>query len=166
MAEKNNVLESSIKHKGFFNFTELYNFCYNWFKDNKYHLSEDEYTEKLQANGKEIVIKWTAKKKVSDYFREVITAKWHILGLVDAEVEVNGKKEKTNKGEVKIKVSADLEKDYEENWTKTPFYKFLRGTYEKYIMRKTIDLYEDRLEEKAVEFCEDVKAFLNLAGRA
>ncbi len=165
MGEKNNVLENSIKHKGFFNFSEVYNFCYNWFKDKRYNLSEDEYTEKLQSNGKEIVIKWTAKKKVSDYFKEIINLKWHVLGMVDAEVEIEGKKQKTNKGEIKIKVSADLEKDYEDNWTKTPFYKFLRGTYEKYVIKKTIDLYEGRLEDNAKEFYEDLKAFLNLEGK-
>ncbi|MEM4605655.1 MAG: hypothetical protein QW103_01290 [Candidatus Pacearchaeota archaeon] len=165
MVEKNNVLDTSIKHKGFFNFTELYNFCYNWFKDNKYNLFEEEYTEKLQANGKEIVIRWSAKKKVSDYFKEVISLRWHILGLIETEVQVGDKKEKTNKGEVKLSIKADLEKDYEENWSKTPFYKFLRGTYEKYIIRNTIDLYEDRLQDKATEFCEDVKTFLNLSGK-
>ncbi len=163
MAEKDNVFEQDFKQKGFFNYVELYNFCFNWFKEHRYKILEDSYTEKLQGNGKEILIKWTALKKVSDYFKEEIKISWHILGLTDAEVMVGDKKEKTNKGEVKIKIAADLIRDYEENWDKTAFYKFIRGIYDKYIIRNTKDLYEDRLADAAREFYNDAKAFLNLA---
>jgi hypothetical protein len=166
MAEKDNVFKQALKHKGFFNYTELYNFCFNWFKENRYKLFEDAYTEKLSSFGKEIVIKWTAKKKVSDYFKEEIKIDWHILGLNDAEIMVGEKKEKTNKGEVGMKIAADLVRDYEENWDKTPFYKFLRGIYDKYIIRNTKDLYEDRLTDATSDFYNDVKSFLNLEGKS
>jgi hypothetical protein len=165
MAEKSNVYEQAVKHKGFFNYSDLYNFCYNWFKEEGYKLSEDTYTEKLSGFGKEIQIEWKASKKISDYYKNVIEAKWHILGMNDAEVEIDGKKVKTNKGEVKIKISADLVRDYEENWDKKPMWKFLRGIYDKYIMRTTQDEYEDRLAKKTISFVEDLKSFLNLEGR-
>lgn len=166
MAIANPVFEQNIKHKGYYNYTDLYNFCFNWLKDNGYkNLAETEYIEKITPIGKEVQIKWIAKKKVSDYFRHVITLKWHILGMTDAEVEVNGKKEKTNKGEVKISVLAELERDWEGSWEKTPFYTFLRGVYDKYIMKTTIDDYEDTLTAKAADFVQDLKAFLNLEGR-
>ncbi len=165
MAEKNTVFEQSLKQKGFFNYGDLYNFCYNWFKDNNYNLMEEEYTEKISPFGKEIQIKWVAKKKVSDYLRNIIEAKWHILGMSDAEVEIDGKKIKTNKGEVKIKVSADLEKDYENNWEKQAYWKMMRGIYDKYIVRTTIDEYEEKLQSKAQSFVEEAKAFLDFGGR-
>jgi hypothetical protein len=166
MAEKNNVFKQVLKHKGFFNYPDLYTFCYNWFKDHRYKLFEEAYTEKLQGDSKEIVIKWVAKRKVSDYFKEEIKVDWHILGMINAEVMVGDKKEKTNKGEAKISISADLVHDHEDNWSKTVFYKFLRGVYDKYIIRNTTDQYEDRLNSAASEFYEDLKAFLNLEGRA
>ncbi len=166
MAEKDNVFKQEVKKKGFWNYTELYNFCYNWFKDERYKLFEEKYVEKLTSFGKEIVIEWVAKKKVSDYFKEEIKIKWHILGMNDAEVMIGDKKEKTNKGEVKITVAADLIRDYEENWDKTVFNKFLRGIYDKYIIRNTKDLYEDRLEDTARKFYDDTKAFLEIEGKA
>jgi hypothetical protein len=166
MAEKDNVFKQEVKKKGFWNYTELYNFCYGWFKDERYKLFEDKYVEKLTSFGKEIVIEWTAKKKVSDYFKEEIKIKWHILGMNDAEVMVGDKKEKVNKGEVKIAISADLIRDYEENWDKTVFYKFIRGIYDKYIIRNTKDLYEDRLEDAARKFYDEAKAFLDLEAGA
>jgi hypothetical protein len=164
MAEKNNVFKQDLKFKGFFNYSELYTFCFNWFKSNRYGLVEESYSEKVSSFGKEIQVKWAAKKKVSDYFKEDIKIEWHILGLSDAEVMVGDKKEKTNKGDLKIKIVADLIRDYEENWDKTPFYKFIRGIYDKYIIRNTNDLYEDRLNDVANAFYGDLKAFLNLEG--
>jgi hypothetical protein len=165
MGEEKGVLKQVVKHKGFFNYSELYNFCYNWFKNEGFLLVEKEYVEKLGSGGKEVTIKWSAFRKVTDYYQNFIDVNWHILGMSDAEVEENGKKVKTNKGEVKLTIDAKLKKDWEETWDKQPFYKFLRGIYDRYIMRTTEDEYEVRLIEKTEEFVEDTKAFLNLEGK-
>ena len=83
----------------------------------------------------------------------------------DAEVEQDGKKVSTNKGEVKITIKANLVRDYEDRWEDRPFYKFLRGVYEKYVIRATREEYENDLENKAKEYIQEIKAFLNLSGR-
>ena len=59
----------------------------------------------------------------------------------------------------------DLVKDYEGRWEDEPLWKFLRGTYEKYIIRTTNDEYEDRLEDDALEYIDQIKAFLQLSGK-
>jgi len=165
MGEITQVFEQKVKHKGFFNFKELYNFCYEWLKDDHYNVSEDEYTEKISQAGKEIVIKWKAKKNISDYFRNVISLKWHIITMTDAEVEIDGEKKKTNKGDLGIEIKAELERDYEKRWEDKPFYKFFRGIYDKYIIRTTREQYENNLKEKAGDFFEQIKGFLVLEGR-
>ena len=162
MAQKSNVFKQSIKQKGYWNYNDLYIFCFDWLKDNGYHVAESEYTEKLSGFGKEILITWAGAKKVSDYFKNTISVKWHILGMNDAEVEQDGVKIKTNKGEVKVVVSADLVRDYEEKWENKPLWKFLRGIYDKYIIRTTIDEYEGRLESDAQEYVDQIKSFLLL----
>jgi len=165
MAEKKEVYKQKIKQKGYWNYTDLYNFCFNWLKDEGYKLKEKEYVEKISSFGKEIILRWEASKKITDYFKHVIHVEWHILGMKDAEVEQDGKKVSTNKGEVGITIKASLVRDYEEKWENNPFYKFLRGTYEKYIIRTTVDEYEDDLEEKTKEYIKEIKAFLQLSGR-
>lgn len=165
MAEKSKVFKQVIKSVGFWNYKELYNFCYNWWKDEGYKIEEGNYTEKISDFGKEIILEWTIKRKISDYFKHEIKMKWHILGMKDAEVEINGTKEKTNKGEVKITVDSSLVRDYEETWDKTPTWKFLRGVYDKYVIRTRIDEYEDRLESISERFAEDTKDFLRLQGK-
>jgi hypothetical protein len=165
MGESSNVVDQTIKKKGYFGFSSLYEFCFNWFKDQGYKLSEDEYMEKEDGGAKEIKIKWTIKKKVSDYFQNKVVLKWHILQLKDAEIERGGKMEKTNKGDLKIVVTADLVSDYAGRWEDRPFNKFIRGLYDKYIIKTTADEYEDRLEDKAKKFISDAKAFLELSDK-
>lgn len=166
MADKNEVMKESLKHNGFFSYRDLYNFCYAWLKNEGYKLSEDEYLEKVAGSSKEVKIKWKASKKVTDYYKNVIEMKWHILGLTDVEAVENGKTIKTQKGEVKIVFEATLERDYEDNWDKRPFWKMMRAIYDKYIMRTTQDEFERKLAEKTISYIEEVKAFLNLEGRS
>lgn len=163
MAEKNTVFKEAVKHKGYWNFSDLYNFCFDFLKDEGYTVEEKAYTEKITNAGKEIIIEWEAKKKVTDYFKNHLDVDWHILGMKDAEVEREGKKETTNKGEVKLTIEGMLERDYEDKWENRPFWKFLRGIYEKYIIRTTVDEYEDRLTDVGVKFVDEIKSFLQLS---
>jgi hypothetical protein len=165
MAEKNTVFKQSIKHKGHWNFTDLYNFCFGFLKDEGYHVKEGVYTEKISGFGKELIIEWSAEKKVTDYFKNYIKVKWHVLGMKDAEVEQDGKKINTNKGEVKIAIEGMLENDYENRWENRPLWKFLRGIYEKYVIRTTVDQYENRLTDVGTKFVGEIKSFLQLSGR-
>ena len=162
MGESSTVYEQTVKKKGYWNFSDLYQFCFNWLKDHNLSVEENEYTEK-DSGVKEIQIKWTAKKKINDYFKNQIKIEWHIIAMSDAEIERGGKKQKTNKGDLKIKIKATLESDYENRWENKPFNKFIRAIYDNYIIKSTKDDYEDRLEEIAVKFAGDLKSFLELS---
>ena len=67
---------------------------------------------------------------------------WKILGMKSIEVQRDGKKVKMNSGVVEIKFSAVLVKDYENRWEDAPVWKFLRGVYDKYLIRGRIEDYE------------------------
>ena len=165
MAQKKEVYKEKLKQTGNWNYTDVYNLAFSWLKGSGYKLKEDLYSEKLSANGKEVIIAWTAEKKVTDYFQYQIKMDWHILGMKDAEVEIEGKKVKTNKGEVEIVFKANIIKDYEKRWEDKPLWKFLRGIYEKYIIRETIDEFEDDLEDDVKDMIKDLKAFLRIPAK-
>lgn len=162
MASKSNVYKESVKKVGYWNYKDFYNFCFGWLKDNGYKVKEDDYTEKNSDIGKEIILSWDASKKVTDYFKYTISLKWHILGMVPIEIERAGKVEKTNKGEVKIDITADVVKDYDNKWEAKPYVKIMRGFYDKYIMNTTSDLYSDRLVDDVKELINQIKSFLEL----
>ena len=165
MAQKKEVYKEVLKQTGHWKYSELYDLAFSWLKSSGYKLKEDLYNEKLSSNGKEVIIKWTAEKKVTDYFKFQILMDWHILGMKDAEVEVDGKKVNTNKGEVEIKFKANIIKDYEKRWEDKPLWKFLRGIYEKYIIRETVEEFEDDLENETKEMIQDLKAFLRIPAK-
>ena len=162
MAQENTILKQKLKHKGFWSFKDLYDFCFSWLQDNGYQIAEKEYEEKISGSDKNVKIKWEATKEVTDYFRYKIKLGWGILGMSEAEAEMEGKKIKTNKGEVKIDFEAVLVKDYESRWEQKPIWKFLRGTYDKYIIRTTAEEQAGKLAKDTNELIAEVKAFLNL----
>jgi len=155
MAQKKLVYKETFKHTGFWKYSEVYDMMFYWFRDEGYKLKEDLYNEKILSGGKEVIAKWRAEKKISDYFKFQIQADWHILGMTDAEVEIDGKKKKTNKGEVEIVFKGNIIKDYEKRWEDNPFWKFLRSIYEQYVIRASVDEHEDDLEDDVKEVTED-----------
>ena len=165
MTQKKEVYREKFKQTGYWNYKELYDLAFTYLKDTQYKLKEDLYNEKLSANGKEVIIMWTAEKKVTDYFLYQIKMEWHILGMKDAEVEIDGKKVSTNKGEVEIVFKANIIKDYEKRWEDKPLWKFLRGVYERYIIRETVDEFEDDLEDEMKDMIKILKGFLRIPGR-
>ena len=166
MVEQDKVFEGKIKQTDIFNFKDLYTFLYKWLVDDGYKVDEKVYSEKVTAGGKEIDIEWEAKKKISDYFKFVMKAKWKILGMNSVEVEhpETKKKDKMDKGQVEIKVTAIIEKDYESRWENNGFLKFLRGVYDKYIIRGRIEDYEKKVFGECDDFLSQAKGFLTLQG--
>jgi len=164
MVEKDKIFTGKVKHKGIFDYPELYRFCYKWLTEKDYWVVEKKYSEKVTPGGKEVEIEWDSSKKVSDYFRFKLKVDWRIIGMKDIEVQKDGEKLPMNKGSFEIKLGATLEKDYESRWEKNPFLKFLRGIYDKYIIRGRIEQYEAKLYGEGDEFLAQVKAFLALVG--
>ena len=166
MVIKSKVIAEKIKYSGYGDFKEAYKYAYDWLIDERYKTIEKEYTEKIVGNGKEIEVKWECTKELSDYFKSNLVIRWRILGMTDVEVEIDGKKEKMNKfSELKIEITGTLEKDYHHKWEKSPFNKFLRDTYDKYIIPARVTEEEDNIKDDVQKFKEEMKAFFDLTAK-
>jgi hypothetical protein len=165
MAEKDTLFKGKIKQAGIFDFKEFYNFAYDWLREEGYKVTEKTYSEKVAGDAKDIDIEWIAKKKVSDYFRYLIKMDWKILGMKKTKVKKEDKEISMNSGLVEIKFAAVLVKDYEHKWEDHPFWKFLRGIYDKYIIRSRVDDYEDRIIEETDELIAQCKSFLAIEAK-
>jgi len=164
MSEKDKICEGKIKHEGIFDFKEVYRFVYTWLTDFEYFIEEKGYVEKTKPDGKEIEVHWIARREISDYFRFILKIDWLILGMSNVEITKENVKVKANKGSLEIKITAFLEKDYENKWESTAFVKFLRGAYDRFIIRNRIEDYMDKVAEELDEFVAQTKAFLTLEG--
>ncbi len=166
MAEKDTQFSGKIKQKGIFNFKSFYNFIYDWLTDEGYKVIEKNYTEEITGDSKKVEIKWVAKEKISDYFQFVMQIDWLILNLKNIEVQKEGKKVKMNTGELELKIKGILVKDYENKWEDIPFFKLLRGIYDRYIIKSRTESYEDKILDETEEFIAQCKAYLTIEGKS
>lgn len=167
MAEKDQIFKSSLKHRGIFKFADFYKFCYDWLMEetDMTVIAEEKYKEVLKGNEKEMEIEWSGWKKFTDYFRFDTKVKFEIKMLKEIEIIKDGKKIKTNSGEVKMTTKGILVKDYQGKFEKTATLKFLRGVYEKWVVTSRVDEFEDEIGSDCNEFMEQAKAWLDLEGK-
>ena len=166
MAEKDDVFSSRVKFKGIFSFGDFYNFCYYWLSDDiGLRMMETKYTEKITGDSKTIDIKWRGEKEMTDYFRFDIEVDFRIDGLKKVEISQNGVKVESNTGSVEVKVKGILIRDYDGKFETSAFRKFLRGIYEKWVIKPRIDEFKIKISEDCDEFLTQSKAYLDLEGK-
>ncbi|MBS3085893.1 hypothetical protein J4225_04395 [Candidatus Pacearchaeota archaeon] len=166
MVEKEEIFSTKMKSSGIFTFKEFYQFCYEWLRDEtQLNLAEEKYEEKIAGDAKEIKIEWKGTRKVTDYFKYEIKVKYRVTKLKEIELTQEGRKIKTNQGDVEMKIAGSLLRDYEGKFEKGAFRKFLRSIYEKWVIPARIEQYEEKLIGDCDEFLAQAKAFLALEGK-
>jgi len=166
MAEKDTIFTSKVKYAGIFLFKDFYQFCHDWLVDEtQLDISEDKYLEKLQGDSKNIEVQWTGTRKITDYFKFEVKVNFTILGLTNVEATQDGKKVKTNKGSVEVKIKGTIVRDYKGKFEASALQKFLRSIYEKWVIPSRIEQYEEKLIVDCNEFLNQAKAYLDLEGK-
>ena len=151
-----------IKQKSVFNLDQLYKTMFRWFELYGFDMQEREYRDSVEGNAKHLEIKWKAVKRIDDYIQFVIITNFLVLGFETIEIEEDGVKMKTNKGEVEMNFYAYLEKDYEDKLKDSGYAKVIREIYDKYIIKNRIESLEGELYEELYKLLDEIKAFLNL----
>lgn len=165
MAEKEQIIKEKVEHSGLFDFKGFYSFTHSWLKEESYDVVEEKYSENVSGSARNINFEWSATKTLSDYFKRELKLKFDIKELVEVEVDIDGKKKKMNKGKVSLEVKGSLIKDPDSNWESSPFYRFLRDIYNKYVVPGRIDNMSGLTAGDVVSLKEEVKAYLELSGR-
>lgn len=166
MAEKDKIYSSKVKYGGIFNFSDFYKFCYEWLTEELgFDVAEEQYVEKIKGDTKEVEFKWAGSRKVTDYFKFEIKVDFRIIALKKVEVVQNNVKVKTNEGNLDVKCSGTLVRDYDGKFETNAFQKMLRSIYEKWIIASRIGDYEDKLAGDCDEFLAQVKSYLDLEGK-
>ena len=147
-----------VKYKGIFNFDELYKTLVRWFKMYKYQLAEIEYKDYKEEGKNMLYVKWEAAKKADDYVKYMIETELKVDNFKDVIVD----KKKNMEGEVAIKFSGSLLKDYEEVWSRRGFMKFMREVYDKFFLGYKLGAMEKELKDELYKLVNEVKSYLNL----
>ena len=81
------------------------------------------------------------------------------------KIKKEDKEVNMNSGLVEVNFTAVLVKDYEHKWEDKPIWKFLRGIYDRYIIRSRIEKYEDKIKEEVEELIAQMKSFLAIEAK-
>lgn len=130
------------KEASFFSFDEMYKAWKAWFDTYQYTLTEKGQSEKVLSDGKEKKIDWTAKRDVNEYVRFNIDIELWVRRLKDVFVEIDGKKEKIQRGDLHIGFKGYLIKDYKGKWKN---HEFLRKMYDRFIINNRLLMYEGKI---------------------
>jgi len=166
MAEKDTVFSSKVKYDGIVDFPSFYKFCYDWLSDEVgLDLSEEKYKEKISGDAKNIEVGWVGSRKLTDYFKFDIKVDFMIIGLTKLEIVQEGRKIKTNKGSVELKIKGIIVRDYQGKFEVNSTRKFMRSIYEKWVIPSRIEEYENKIIGDCDEFLSQAKAFLDIEGK-
>lgn len=163
MPQKSMLINNmKIAQDSIFDMGELYKNMFRWFETYEYDFHEDGYEESNTQAGKQVKFYWTAEKKMDAYIKYVIELNVFILGLQSIEIEKEGLKTKTHKGNIEFRITGYLLKDYDGKWSKTPFHTTLRYLYDKIIARKRYNIHEREFMTESKKLLDEIRAFLNL----
>lgn len=151
-----------LKQDSIFDLGELYKSIFRWFDINEYTFYEKEYNDIDEPKGKHLEIYWYTEKKIDAYVKFVIEVSYLVLGLQSIELEKGGVKIKTNKGSIEFRITAYLQKDYEDRWSKTGAQTKMRYLYDRFIIRKRLNKLGDELIKDVNSLIDELKAFLDL----
>ncbi|MFH1801858.1 MAG: hypothetical protein ABH864_00230 [archaeon] len=165
MAEKEQILKEKLEHTGIFDFKAMYSYAHNWFKEEEFVVTEEEYKEKSSGDSRDLQIKWKVFKELSDYFSIEYKVLFRIEGMKDVEVEIDGQKRQMNQGKVETEITGVLVMDTDGKWETSAWNRFMRDVYNKYLVPNRVLSMRIKVSEKAQSFKEDLKSFLNLTAR-
>ncbi|MBN2566942.1 hypothetical protein JXB02_02555 [Candidatus Woesearchaeota archaeon] len=165
------VTRYRVKYKDVFNLKLLYALLHEWAVEENFGDASDQkfpeamyWERRLDGGIMEIWAWWRLARdpEGTSFYRYRMDVDYHIVAMKSIEVVHNGKKFKTNNGEVEVNVHCWIEIDpggeWREHWLLRHFFDMMwkRVLYNDLLARKK------RFLKKAYEFQEVIKNYLNL----
>ncbi|MBS3163178.1 hypothetical protein J4427_00625 [Candidatus Woesearchaeota archaeon] len=155
--------ELKVKYSGIFDLNDMYRKMKFWLEWHNYGPEkgmEKMYIERIKPNGKQVEIKWVATDEASSYVNKVIEVTFFVIGLESIELEKEGKKIKTKKGDIEMRFTAYLVLNVDDKLGED--LSMTNKIYKRFVLKKNIDSYKIDLYDDLIEFQDEVKGFLTM----
>ena len=153
-----------VKHRGFFNYSDLLQAVRNWFIDENFDLLDmPMYKQKFPGpTGTEHEFRMRGKKNITEYVKYDLEFSMRVYNLRDVEIIQDGKKIKVQDGQIWVEIIPILILDWQDRFKGSgpfaPFLKSLDEFYRKYIIKYTIgDYWEDMILLKSLQLTRLIK---------
>ena len=170
-ALKNSIvsMKSRIKFKDNFHLKNTYYMMYDWLcKENWATRKDNDFPEvfvgqnEAALGGVEAWWSWRPERVINSYIKWKMDIDTHIILIREVEVMKDGKKYKTNWGEIEIHMHAWVVPDWQGKWVKHPILKHFADVYMRRIQKATLTSERDQLRREAYRYREAIKEFLEL----
>jgi hypothetical protein len=163
MAELKTLIDRKpLVYEGIFRMDEMWAIINRFIKSRGYVIVETRNEEKLTDDGKDIFIEIEPYRKVSDYFRKIVTLEIYVRKLKDKTVKVDGKNQKYHYGEIEIRFTAQLMTDWRNRWEGTGFYFLMRVLLDRFVRYDVIREIENETVKDCLDMQEEIRAYLNM----
>lgn len=153
-----------VKHRGFFDYSELLQAVRKWFVDENFDtLDMPMYKQKFPGpTGTEHEFKMRGKKNITEYVKYDFEFSMRVYNLRDVEIIQDGKKIKVQDGQIWFEIAPVLILDWQDRFKGAgpfaPFITSLNEFYRKYIIKYTIvDYWEDMCLLKSLQLTRLIK---------
>jgi hypothetical protein len=171
-----------VKYRDIFNIEQLYKMVHEWLRANQWKdiqsnfegdQHESFYMDKAGLYGeKEIWVWWRLWQwpdadpgdSANSFYKFHMDIDFNFKFVSDFEIMQQGKKVKTNKGEVEVRIWAWIEMDYAGKWSSHPILRFFLNTFRLRVFEGEIDKHKYRLYKDAFILQSEMKKFLGLRG--
>ena len=156
MVEVDVVLKDIVVSKeGYLDIRDLYKLIQNSLKNMKYPLLVEK---EHNVTSQKVKIRLDAKKALNDYTRLVL--KTTIEGSDIKKVKLKSKE--TYEGKFKIKLEAEIEKDYEDTYEDKPIFKFFRELFDYIVKASDFNRFNQMLKNDLYSLRDKIKAYLEI----
>lgn len=150
-----------IKYSGTYNLQEILSKVTDWLGKRNYFIIGEEHTEKVSGAGNELKVITKGSRKVSWYVRFGIQIDIEVVRNIDVLIEKEQGKEKTQHGELEVRIKAAIDKNYKNTFKNTSkFQETLRRVYERFIIPGVLRNYRKKLAQEADDLIEEIKRIL------
>ncbi|MEA3430761.1 MAG: hypothetical protein U9R08_05790 [Nanoarchaeota archaeon] len=169
------VAKFKVTYAGNFNLKELYKLIHEWLKDHYWQeiqmgsvgdKHEIFYHDRTAPSGRKDVWIWWRLERFSGnrYYKYTLNIDYLGLGLAKNQIVHNGRKIKCDDGEINVEVTAKIELDYKNEWSKNKILSSFRNMFPLRIFKADIDSHETELWREAYDLQGWVKKYLHLKG--
>ena len=146
--------ELTIEHEGVIDFKDFLKFLKLFMKKYDYNIDENIYETKTSKQElKTTLIVWGCDRKVDDYNKIIIKPKIILSDYKEGTID----RKKIIEGKIEISIKVEIERDYDENWKKSPIKRFFRAVYDKYV----VEAKQEKINSEAKNIVSKLKTEIN-----
>ncbi len=170
MSEKDGITSRRVTFTGIFDFNAFYELLGSVLSGLKYDMSPVE-EKAAKGDTTEHEIFWEADRNIDFYTKFYMEIKFQTFYLKKVSIKEGGRTVERDSGKIQVSIKPFLITDYGDKWEETPYLKFLKSFFDKYLYGRTGSLSQARGKYKLmliglsndVDFLvNEIKAFFNL----